>query len=58
MRMLSDIRPDLLQLGLPAETIAERIGTVLDSEVLPLIRKGQEDEAFLAATRILLPHVG
>ena len=57
-RMLSDIRPDLLRLGLPAETITERIGTVLDSEALALIRQGQEDEALSLATRILLPDAG
>ena len=54
-RMLSDIRPDLLQLGLPSETIAERIDTVLESNALDLIREGQEEEARTAAVRILLP---
>ena len=57
-RMLSDIRPDLLRLGLPAETITERTGTVLDSEALALIRQGQENEALSMVTRILLQDVG
>lgn len=57
-RMLSDIRPDLLRLGLPAGTITERIGTVLDSEAFALIRQDQEEEALSVVTRILLPDVG
>ena len=54
-RMLSDIRPDLLRLGLPPETITQRIATVLDSDALSLIRQGQEGEARSAATSILMP---
>jgi uroporphyrin-III C-methyltransferase len=54
-RMLSDIRPDLLRLGLSSETIAGRIDTVLESNALGLIREGQEEEARTAAARILLP---
>ena len=54
-RMLSDIRPELLQLGLCAETITERIGAVLESEALELICQGQEDEALSLVTRALLP---
>ena len=57
-RMLSDIRPDLLRLGLPAETTTERIDTALDSEALALIRQGQEDEALSVVTRILLQNAG
>jgi len=57
-RILSNIRPDLLRLGLPAETITDRIGTVLDSEALTLIRQNQEDEALSVITRILLQDLG
>ena len=56
--MLSDLRPHLLRLGLAAESTTERINTVLDSEVLALIRQGQEDEALSLATRILLQDAG
>ena len=54
-RMLSDIRPDLIRLGLPSGAVTERIGAVLDSEALELIRQGQEDEALAVVLRTLLP---
>ena len=57
-RLLSDLRPDLLRLGLPADATTDRINTVLDSEALALIRQGQEDEALSLATRILLQDAG
>ena len=49
-RMLSDIPPKLLRPGLPAETITDRIATVLGSEALAPNRYGQEEEALSAAT--------
>jgi len=57
-RMISDIRPDLLDLGLPAETITQRIGAVLDSDALALISQGHEDEALSVVKRILLQDAG
>jgi|GEM_PF-2510927 len=56
-RMLSDIRPDLLRLGLSPGIITERTGIVLSSEILTLIRQGQEDAALEEMTRILLQDV-
>jgi hypothetical protein len=55
--MLSDIRPDLLRLGLSPGIITERTGIVLSSEILTLIRQGQEDAALEEMTRILLQDV-
>jgi len=56
-RMLSDIRPELLRLGLRGETITERIGIVLNSDALACIRQGREDEALSIVTRTLLQDV-
>ena len=56
--MLSDSRPDLLRLGLPGEATTGRIGEILDSDALALIRQGRKDEALSAVRQILLRDAG